>query len=406
MKQGTMNILFFILKTKLLKNGEAPILMRITIDGHYEEARIQRSVLPKQWDSAKGCSKGKDRTAKELNAYIAELSALALQKHKELMLELALITPKLLLKRVFGKETEMRTLLGTMNEEIEKMKKAVNIDYAPVTINRYINVMKKLQKAIPDFYGKEDITFHELNSDFIATFDLFLKTEAGLCRNTIVRYMKCFKRITNMALAKEWMRKDPFYGGEKTETSANAFLEAKNGTVVNPAYPALDWAFSKSATTTDGAAANPMTFYNDKVGTGYNWLASPNATLWGEAKTLNDPCPPGYRVPGTGAWEDLISGRQYIDGVSVWDGTNYGMTYTHGEQTAWYPAQGYRNYSSGAIVGLRSSTGGSGAYWSAETSSVKSYYLFFRSKLSSSGSINNELDMNRSYGYTVRCCKE
>ena len=103
MKQGTMNILFFILKTKLLKNGEAPILMRITIDGHYEEARIQRSVLPKQWDSAKGCSKGKDRTAKELNAYIAELSALAFQKHKELMLELALITPKLLLKRVFGK---------------------------------------------------------------------------------------------------------------------------------------------------------------------------------------------------------------------------------------------------------------------------------------------------------------
>ena len=117
MKQGTMNILFFILKTKLLKNSEAPIRMRITIDGHYEEVRIQRSILPKQWDSAKGCSKGKDRTAKEL-------SALALQRHKELMLKLALITPKLLLKRVFGKETEMRTLLGTMDEEIEKNEKS------------------------------------------------------------------------------------------------------------------------------------------------------------------------------------------------------------------------------------------------------------------------------------------
>lgn len=212
MKQGTMNILFFILKTKLLKNGDAPILMRITIDGHYEEVRIQRSVPPKLWDSSKGCSKGKDRAGKEINNYIAELSALTLQKHKELMLEQALITPKLLLKRVFGKDTEMRTLLGSMREEIEKMKKAVNIDYAPVTINRYINVMKKLEKAIPAFYEKEDITFYELNSDFIAAFDLHLKTEAGLCRNTIVRYMKCFKRITNMALAKEWMRKDPFYG--------------------------------------------------------------------------------------------------------------------------------------------------------------------------------------------------
>ena len=36
MKQGTMKILFFVLKTKLLKNGEAPILMRITINGQFE----------------------------------------------------------------------------------------------------------------------------------------------------------------------------------------------------------------------------------------------------------------------------------------------------------------------------------------------------------------------------------
>ncbi|WP_259328066.1 Arm DNA-binding domain-containing protein, partial [Bacteroides caccae] len=54
MKQGTMKILFFVLKTKLLKNGEAPILMRITINGQYEETRIQRSVPLKLWNAAKG----------------------------------------------------------------------------------------------------------------------------------------------------------------------------------------------------------------------------------------------------------------------------------------------------------------------------------------------------------------
>lgn len=59
-----------------------------------------------------------------------------------------MITPKLLLKWVFRKDTEIRTLLGTVREEIEKVKKAVNIDYTPVTINRYINVMKKLEKTI------------------------------------------------------------------------------------------------------------------------------------------------------------------------------------------------------------------------------------------------------------------
>ena len=102
--------------------------------------------------------------------------------------------------------------MRTMKEEIAAMEKVVNIDYAPVTINRYKNVLKKLVQAIPSFYQKEDITFYELSPEFIKAFDIYLKTDAQLCRNTVVRYMKCFKRITNMALAKEWMRKDPFYG--------------------------------------------------------------------------------------------------------------------------------------------------------------------------------------------------
>ena len=212
MKQGTMSILFFVLKTKLLKNGEAPILMRITINGQYEETRIQRSISLKLWNAAKSCSKGKDRTSNELNNYLSELSARALEKHKELMLEQAFITPGLLLKRIFGKDTELRTLLGTIRQEITDMEKVVNIDYAPVTINRYKNVLKRMESAIPAFYEKEDITFYELTPEFIKAFDMHLKTEACLCRNTIVRYMKCFKKITNMALAKEWMRKDPFYG--------------------------------------------------------------------------------------------------------------------------------------------------------------------------------------------------
>ena len=207
-----MNILFFVLKTKLLKNGEAPVLMRITINGDYDDVRIQRSVPLNLWNAAKGCSKGRDRASVALNAYIAELHARALEKHKELVLEQALITPKLILKRVFGKDTEMRTLLGTMREGIKEMEILAGIDYSPVTINRYKNVVKKLQLLIPSYYGKEDVTFHELTPEFIRAFDIYLKTEAGLCRNTIVRYMKCFKKFTNMALAKEWMRKNPFYG--------------------------------------------------------------------------------------------------------------------------------------------------------------------------------------------------
>ena len=72
-----------------------------------------------------------------------------------------------------------RTLLKTMQEEIKSMRKVVNIDYSPITINRYVNVLNKLKTAVPRFYGKEYITFLELTPDFIKAFDTFLKTEAA-----------------------------------------------------------------------------------------------------------------------------------------------------------------------------------------------------------------------------------
>lgn len=41
-----LDVLFFIMKTKLLKNGEAPVFMRITVDSQRTEIMIKRSVNP------------------------------------------------------------------------------------------------------------------------------------------------------------------------------------------------------------------------------------------------------------------------------------------------------------------------------------------------------------------------
>ena len=44
MKQESMKVLFFIRKSRLKKNGEAPVFLRVTINGQLDEVRIQRSV--------------------------------------------------------------------------------------------------------------------------------------------------------------------------------------------------------------------------------------------------------------------------------------------------------------------------------------------------------------------------
>ena len=45
MQRNYFTVLFFLKKSKLLKNGEAPICMRITINGKRAEVQIKRSII-------------------------------------------------------------------------------------------------------------------------------------------------------------------------------------------------------------------------------------------------------------------------------------------------------------------------------------------------------------------------
>ena len=61
-------LLFFIKKNRLLKNGEATICMRITVEGKRCETNLKMSILPSLWNQAKEHSRGKDRKSQEINA--------------------------------------------------------------------------------------------------------------------------------------------------------------------------------------------------------------------------------------------------------------------------------------------------------------------------------------------------
>ncbi len=70
MKRKTFTVLFFIKKDKLLKNGEAPVRMRITVDRRIVDISVKRSCPPNLWNQAKECLRGKDRLSNMLNRYL------------------------------------------------------------------------------------------------------------------------------------------------------------------------------------------------------------------------------------------------------------------------------------------------------------------------------------------------
>lgn len=215
MKRSSFNVLFFLKKTKLLKNGEASVCMRITVDGTRVENNIRKSIDPSLWSQAKESARGKSRKSCDLNAYIENARIKLHQIFCELEEQNQPITARLLQEIFFGQDKEpeaIRTLIGTMQEHNDQCRALVGKDYALITVRRYESCKRYLAELIRQKYGKDDLPLAEVNGELVRAFEFYLKTEKECQQNTVIRYMKCLKKITNLALANEWIAKDPFIG--------------------------------------------------------------------------------------------------------------------------------------------------------------------------------------------------
>lgn len=214
MKRDSFRVLFFLKKTRLLKNGEASVCMRITVNGTRVENNIRKSIDPALWSQAKETARGKSRRACDLNTYIEEARIKLYQIFCELEQQNRPVTAHLLQELFFGQEQpeEVRTLLGTMQEHNNQCRALVGTDYALITVRRYESCRRYLAELIRQRYGKEDLPLAEVNGELVRAFAFYLKTEKGCQQNTVIRYMKCLKKITNLARANDWMAKDPFLG--------------------------------------------------------------------------------------------------------------------------------------------------------------------------------------------------
>ncbi len=212
MNRNSFSVFFFIKKTKLLSNGEAPIRLRIKVNGIAVESQIKRSISPNLWEQSTESSKGRDRKSAELNEYIRMLKLKVLTIHRELELSGKLFTARLIMDKLYNAETDKRTLLSVFRKHNEDCRKLIGIDYVEITIRRFDNCCKYLGVFIQRKFGKEDLNLHEVDGEFVRDFEMFLKVERGCQQNTVIRYMKCFKKIINLAIANEWMTKNPFAG--------------------------------------------------------------------------------------------------------------------------------------------------------------------------------------------------
>jgi site-specific recombinase XerD len=211
MKRTTFSVLFFIRRTRLNKLGQAPVEMRITINGARIDHALKRSIPPDLWNPEKGCALTRSRECRELNTYLDTVKLRILQLQREMEIDGIPVTAKSLLGKYRGSDNATRrTLLSVFREHNDKCAKLSGIGMTPATVERYETSYKHTAEFITTTYGKTDVYLDEVNHKFIVDYEFYLKTERKCCHNTATKYLKNFKKIIRIALTNEWISKDPF----------------------------------------------------------------------------------------------------------------------------------------------------------------------------------------------------
>ena len=119
----------------------------------------------------------------------------------------------------------------------------------------------------------------------------------------------------------------------------------------------------------------------------YDWLSTPDTTMWQGVDGVNNPCPTGFRIPTETEWEGEIA---------KWaESGNKNSTGAYNSPLK-LPDSGARDFNSGDPLFV----GSGGAYWSSSVSGSNARFLYF---YSSNAYLHSN---NRARGYAVRCLKD
>ena len=209
MKKKTFAILFYVKRTKLLKNGDAPIFMRITVDALRAEISIHRSIKLSDWIEKKGCAKLTNPKNKELNHYLEHIRHRLYEVQKELEDEGRVVTAELLKNRYMGNDTINITFVNLYREHNQELKELIGKGFASATVTRHETSMNHVVEFMKYKYSRSDILLKEITPEFIRDYEHYLRTVRNCANNTVVKYIRNMGKVLHLAEQKEIIRKNP-----------------------------------------------------------------------------------------------------------------------------------------------------------------------------------------------------
>jgi site-specific recombinase XerD len=211
--RSNFSILFCISRTKVNKQGEVPVLMKININGDRAVVNLKRTVKPDEWNSSTGRQYGNSKAAKQLNELIDTLQFKARSKYNDLLNETDLVSAAMLRDALLGINSgKSRDIIEIWNDHLEEMRSLIGNGVSSATVQKYGSALRHFKRFILLKYRTRQMSAKAIDPDFIVKFSNYLKSQAGCSHNTTVKFMQTFRAIVNICIRNAWITKDPYVG--------------------------------------------------------------------------------------------------------------------------------------------------------------------------------------------------
>ena len=209
--KSTFKVLFYLKKNNLNKDGEAPVMARITIDGNMTQFSCKISVKPDLWATKYNRAIGKGEQAQQINRSLDEIKAGIDLHYKKIKERDSYVTAEKVKNSYLGIDLRCETILQIFKQHNEDFKKMVDAGLkVKGTLQKYKDVYIHLEIFIRKRYNRSDMALVELTPAFITDFELYLTTEPKLHHNTVWLYMMPLRRMIGIAIKNRWLTFDPF----------------------------------------------------------------------------------------------------------------------------------------------------------------------------------------------------
>lgn len=223
--RNTFKVLFYIKKNAPLRNGNTPIMGRITINGQRTQLSTQLSVNPDIWSVSMGRVAGRSAVAVRINEQLSQIRFHIERCYNTLFYESALVTPQMVKEMFFGNSQRSEMLLTFFKHHNDEFLQMVGVNRSKTTYYKYRCVYKHLENYIWDKYNRRDLSFKELDREFLTGFHQYVAREGEHKKNTTWIYMIALKHILMLARSRGYLSIDLFSNYKlKSEFVARNFL--------------------------------------------------------------------------------------------------------------------------------------------------------------------------------------